>query len=389
MSPTLRSLWDNRYTQTPPARSPRVQSPLQLDNALVIPAYGSPQQTGLLGSVEDALVTKSALERAARKLAESEALTQQQIICELCERLKSYHSPDDQPETPDLWQGATLLGQFYTLGHGSLAHSSRGLLWSGRMLANVASAMQARLNLTVAGAAEAEEQANLLFPWAKLTAVRRKSIDDDELIMVTVDEDMGVAFLLADMSTAAIDSRVADINAQLAAHLAHERSTPRNTVPHEPQGTAVGSSSADPCENLVRGLLELAAETQQSRLRSADIDRALKSDTFRESAAALTAALSLRLAEMAELAAQTAPVEPVDDDPGTETIPGTCTLCYSATESIELAPCCHRVCTECFARLQTMQKTSPTCAASTTSTNVSQLACPWDRSPVTKWTALG
>ncbi|KAJ2388317.1 hypothetical protein H4S02_002926, partial [Coemansia sp. RSA 2611] len=344
----MRSLWD-RAASSPlitPVRGTRLAAPL-LESPRTTSKWAnrnsilaadrlraqSPQACGgLLGRVEEALVTDADLDAAKRKLGQEQALTQQQIMREIRERIVGFAAAQHKdPVVEQCAHPATLLCQFYTFGHGALAYTRRGVVWQGELLgpiANVAQSIGAQVN-TFDGQPDAHT--TLVFPWRRVSGLRVKCIDGGEFLMATVGADLGIAFRLSDADGVA---GLADrMNAQLQEALAD----------HQPQsGGRAGSSepgaAVDRVRELIRGLLGLAAD-QSGCISAPEIERALGNPGFVEEAASSIAALGRQLAEDAQaalrlLAAAAAQARPE----AAAASPSLCTLCYARDEAIELAP---------------------------------------------------
>ncbi|KAJ1720046.1 hypothetical protein LPJ53_005279 [Coemansia erecta] len=349
----MASLWDN--LDASPWRSPLAGSPQPATTATtaVVVATRQPRRASLassplhaqrasgpLGRVEDALVTPADLERAERKLGASVARTQQQILEDLRRRLVGFARQQQQQAGEvgvEEGEEAALLCQFHTMGHGRMALGAAGVLWQGTLLGPLAHADADPAAGHAALPAAPTQPAALLFPWQRVTAARRKHVDGRELLLMTVDEDLGLGFFCPASSAAAIDV--------LAARALALQSAARTAA-------AEGLRAAGDLEarSLARRLLALGSGAAPE-----DVER-LATEDFLESALPLVRRLAAQLAELAQ------------PDDVTETLPGTCTLCYAAPEAHELQPCGHRLCAGCLARLHTPGHA---------------LLCPWDRTPTT------
>ncbi|KAJ2589781.1 hypothetical protein H4R99_007346, partial [Coemansia sp. RSA 1722] len=235
---SVRSLWDG--TDPSPLRTPArrrlVKSPLQELSAR-LPSNANrlsigrgyaetAEVTGLLGSVEDALITDKDLDHAQRKLGEAAALTQQQIIRELRERIRAFSDTEllNSAAISDWWPSVTLLCQFHTLGHGELGYSENGVLWRGSFVGAIASAVQNQTGGLPEEQCRIEENLLLVFPWHRVSSLRKKSFDDMDHVMMTVDEDMGVAFQIGGgYSIEDIEKRVASMKVCLSGNMALRR----------------------------------------------------------------------------------------------------------------------------------------------------------------------
>ncbi|KAI8319968.1 hypothetical protein GQ54DRAFT_12511 [Martensiomyces pterosporus] len=432
--PSVRGLWDKvedsprntptrRLSAASPASSSKrpFKTPLPaigfgVHNSFAVAEADSSNGNGLLGSVEEALLTDTDIDLAKRKLGEEQALTQQQILRETRERLLQFSLPTNAGSlTLDAIDAAssvaldsvTLLCQFYTFGYGKLLHADNGVVWRGDLLGPIATVAQSAAGGIPGAARTTEIDTVLVFPWTQVTGLRRKSVDDEEYIMLTVDEDMGVAFRIdGQQSVGEIDVCVDTMAKQLSLALKPQHRRDEGALLELPGQshqqaddlplTLAGTTAP---EALVHALLLKAKEATQHQDLS--ISRALAIRSFRDSAALLISDFSMQLAEKARAALEasddsgdsaagaasssTAYHSVAEEDPGTETLPGMCTLCYANNETIALLPCKHRLCSDCFAHLQSMQPSS-----SQTSEQDADVACicPWDRNHISKWTKL-
>ncbi|KAJ1816839.1 hypothetical protein LPJ75_001893 [Coemansia sp. RSA 2598] len=417
---SMRSLWDSADLSPlrTPARRPLGRSPLQAslaghtagtDTLGIGRNYAEVvEETGMLGSVEDALITEKDLDHAQRKLGEAEAATQQQILRELRERTRAFSDSGTLrcTDNADWWPSVTLLCQFHTLGHGKLGYGDAGVLWKGSFVGAIASAVQSQAG---GGMPEQqrwiEENLLLVFPWHRVSCVRRKTFDDSEHIMMTVDEDLGVAFHIGGgCSTEDIQRRVASMNACLSDAMARRRQ--QQTLLGESSDSDVGSDGIDigpgvseQQTRLVESLLRHAVSSHSEPAHGLDISRCLRSSSFMNPALELVSQCSRQLAAMAAENINNkkrkragvrgdgaaADASAASDDPGTETIPGTCTLCYAAEEAVILHPCEHRVCDSCFAHLKS---TPPTSSQTKGCGKQIVCVCPWDRSLISRHVAI-
>ncbi|KAJ2664729.1 hypothetical protein IWW48_000676 [Coemansia sp. RSA 1200] len=357
---------------------------------------------GLLGSVEEALITEADLEASRRKLGEEYALTQQQIIRDIRDRLMGFACSSFMFLDATEWrESVSLLCQFYTLGHGRFAFAKQGIMWEGHMLGPIASVLQepdsiGRRNSTN-NDSDATTVASLLFPWNRVTLLRRKDIDDGCFVMATVDDDLGVAFKMGDqahVSSSEIDTVVARMGVFLSDALRSENIRRF----HEPSSTLVSpqpaevASSRYPNTNsnsfkgtdVIRSALEFA-KTHDKRFIGLDISALLSKKEFMTDAISSALEFSLALATRADsLAHSISGLNSLVDDPGTETLPGTCTLCYAEAESVVFQPCNHKVCKSCFSHLREMYPSSSQQANGDCSSDTACI-CPWDRTGIDSW----
>ncbi|KAJ2884490.1 hypothetical protein FB639_001947 [Coemansia asiatica] len=381
---SVRSLWDG--TDLSPLRTPARRllgsSPSRTTLAGGLPAdtnmpsigesyAGMAEETGLLGSVEDALITEKDLDHAQRKLGEAEALTQQQILRELRERIRAF-SDSAIPGTSDIfnwWPSITLLCQFHTLGHGQLGYCQSGVLWRGSFVGAIATAVQNQTGGLSEEQCRIEDNLVLVFPWHRVSCLRSKSFDSMDHIMMTVDEDMGVAFQVGgDCSIEVIQKRVASMNVCLSDAMKLRRQQHPLDENSDSDKDDTGLAVSEQQTRLVESILRYAVSTRTELLHDLDISQALQHSSFMKPALELISQFAQQLAAMAvetknkkrKRRRVTADITDavIDDDPGTETIPGTCTLCYAAEEAVILHPCEHRVCSSCFAHLKTMPPTA-------------------------------
>ncbi|KAJ2601258.1 hypothetical protein GGF40_001564 [Coemansia sp. RSA 1286] len=404
---SVRSLWDG--TDPSPLRTPArrrlVKSPLQELSAR-LPSNANrlsigrgyaetAEVTGLLGSVEDALITDKDLDHAQRKLGEAAALTQQQIIRELRERIRAFSDTEllNSAAISDWWPSVTLLCQFHTLGHGELGYSENGVLWRGSFVGAIASAVQNQTGGLPEEQCRIEENLLLVFPWHRVSSLRKKSFDDMDHVMMTVDEDMGVAFQIGGgYSIEDIEKRVASMKVCLSGNMAlrrqqleQERLSEDSDSDGAGAGIGTGGAVSEQQSYLIESILRHAVSSHQELFQDLDVSRALQTGSFMKSASDLATRFSQQLATMAVETNNKKRKRRVAnnhtntscDDPGTETIPGTCTLCYAAEEAVILYPCEHRICNDCFTHLKTMP---PTSSQTTSGEKEALCMCPWDRS---------
>ncbi|KAJ2541603.1 hypothetical protein GGF49_003519 [Coemansia sp. RSA 1853] len=311
--------------------------------------------SGLLGRVEDALVTDEDLSAATRKLGQSQTLTQQQIIRELRSRVLAFSTSLTEP-VEQTGTRATLLCQFHTLGRGTLSYSERGIEWRGDFLGPIANMAQSLSSETCDTCGT--EDTELVFAWPRVSNLRVKDIDDDEFIMATVDSDLGIAFQL-DLSAQSAYSLVNRMNDYLRIALADERAA---------DSPGANSSVVD----AMRCLLRVAADNGYN----VDIEYVLEEPELMARASELVLEFSEKLARKLDHPTQSEMAQ----RRGSDCEPDVCSLCCGEDESIELVPCKHRVCYSCFGQLQGMHMSS--FEASKYSAGV-EFLCPWDRTAVT------
>ncbi|KAI7835119.1 hypothetical protein BX661DRAFT_176113 [Kickxella alabastrina] len=342
---------------------------------------------GPLGDLEETMMTERNLDQARLKLGQLQAETEQQIIKDLRDRLVGYTAEVEFPAAAVAckWWSSVLLCQLRTMGHGELAFSDQAVVWRGQIIGPIKPVGEVASVVDSAGDGASGggqmEDVVLEFPWLKVTALRRKSIDNDEFIMVTVDEDMAVAFQITTLRLSEnIDQRVADMSAQISRTLKH-RAQKQQQQKQEHQQCDLLPDTLRETATLVESLLRLASRHSDQQFSTLNIERTMAAPDFLKVASDLTSQFSRRLGTLA-LEHQLA-----DEDSGTETLPGTCTLCYTTFEAIVLSPCDHRLCETCFLKLrqdlpQLSQPTEDPLSDSVV------CICPWDRILITEWTTL-
>ncbi|KAJ2908838.1 hypothetical protein GGI21_002486 [Coemansia aciculifera] len=367
---------------------------------------GSPisGEDGLLGSVEDALVTDADIDVAKRKLGEEQAITRQQIISDIRERMIKFSLSPSVAES-GVWHpwidSVSILCQFYTLGHGKLAYGKEGVCWSGEALGPIATIAQtanvAQLSndlgsdFVVTSHSPTEIMTVLMFPWARISGLRHKSIDDEEYVMLTADDDLGVAFRIDGLvsSAIAIGTLVSDMMAVQSQSVAVELVPATNNLylaAEGRSGTDFLSNGRDTLDDqaIICSLLQRAAK-QELRLAGQELTSALADQEFADAAADMLHTLSSQLASAALAALNRLNGKEVVEDPGTETLPNACTLCYTDCKSVTLLPCEHTLCGGCFSHLQGLHiSLSP----ETKDQPKAICVCPWDRSYVTDWSTI-
>ncbi|KAJ2497435.1 hypothetical protein GGH96_005102 [Coemansia sp. RSA 1972] len=368
---SMRSLWDSAEASpagTPirrirpslsEAESSNISGPVAFDAG---PNAGE-AQSGLLGRVEDAIVTDEDLSAATRKLGQSQTLTQQQIIREIRSRVLTFAVPltelAEHTETR-----ATLLCQFHTLGHGSLSYSERGVEWRGEFLGPIANMVQS-LSTEPCDTVQETEDTELVFAWSRVSNLRVKNIDGDEFIMATVDSDLGIAFQL-DLSEEDAHGLVNRMNDYLRIVLANERAA---DLPIAISSSPGASSSV---VDAIRCLLRVAAGDDYN----VEIEYVLEDPELMGRASELVLEFSEKLARKLDHPTRSEMAQRRDSD----CEPDVCSLCCGEDESIELVPCKHRVCYSCFGQLQFMHMSG--LEADKYGAGV-EFLCPWDRTAVT------
>ncbi|KAJ2798864.1 hypothetical protein H4R20_004661 [Coemansia guatemalensis] len=417
----MRNLWgaESSPINTPPRRF-QPKSPLNPPRLSIGMSTSNPRSTdshtyadaasahnGLLGEVEDAIVTEEDMELAKRKLGQEQTFTQQQIIREIRERIVGFVGTLDGEHLGEPWQNSvTLLGQFHTFGHGKLSYTRKGLVWKGDLLGPIATMAESMgYSDSKVDIHMESNPTTLVFPWTRISSVRKKSIDENSLIMATVDEDLGIAFQMESQDEDAnkIDALVDSMNDYLQKDLADRRAQPQNSLPSSnPSSDILGVVSPSPktilahltnVSDLIRMLLS-TAKKRSERFDDLDVSQALEAKGFAERAGTLISEFSQQLAEEARAAL----IRGAKDnenlyksgsnmDAGLEDggPPKTCTLCYADDESVELAPCCHRLCRSCFVRLEDMYISSSQQSKDDPSVTC---ICPWDRCYISSWKSL-
>ncbi|KAJ2339769.1 hypothetical protein GGH91_004381, partial [Coemansia sp. RSA 2671] len=368
---------------------------------------GSPpanNETGLLGSVEDALVTDADIDVAKRKLGEEQAITRQQIISDIRERMMKFSISQSAVAECGGWSewldSVTILCQFYTLGHGKLSYGKEGICWRGETLGPIATAAQTAVttlgsDLDTRVHSPTTPTTLLLFPWARISGLRQKSIDDEEYVMLTADEDLGVAFRVDGLvsSSGAIRTLVSEMAEALS------QSSPRAfaglqqvSAASNPLFAPESSEFADfiagedilDDETIVDSLLQRAAK-RELRLVGRDLSGAFADQAFVGKAADMLCDLSSQLASEALAALSRLAGCDTVEDAGTETLPDACTVCYTDCNSVLLLPCEHKLCDGCFNNLQGLHISL---SQEGNSGPKSLCVCPWDRSYITGWSKI-
>ncbi|KAJ1736104.1 hypothetical protein LPJ61_000154 [Coemansia biformis] len=397
----VRSLWDTSDASpaATPVRLPRLAPLLDALGTGSARLGGAPDYGGLLGKVEEAMVTEDDIEAARRKLGQEKVLTQQQMLREIRERLVTFACPLSEAASNEPWRdSATLLSQFHTFGHGRLTYTVQGIVWHGDMLGPVATVAQSMdtsdTPANVDGRAAVTTTA-LVFPWVRVSGVREKTVDEASLLMATVDDDLGIAFQFERWNP--VEGELADLvdgmNRQLSNVLAARGLQPPGNTRALAQGGDVPSARGPGLQqpaamgDLIRALLHVAARQDEQHIRL-DISKALTDSDFVAKAESMVSRFSVQLAQEA--------LEMLDSPgsgPGTVSAggsadhavpPATCTLCYADDEAIELVPCGHRLCNDCFEHLQRLY---PTSSQKTDDTTVA-CTCPWDRCHISSWSEI-
>ncbi|KAJ2070018.1 hypothetical protein GGH13_004316 [Coemansia sp. S155-1] len=411
-----RGLWGTATvsspSHTPVRRQHLVLSPVGSSRRPFVPvarglpiANGSPpvnSGSGLLGSVEDALVTDADIDVAKRKLGEEQAVTRQQIISDIRERMMKFSiSPSMAVAEYDGWHSwidsVTILCQFYTLGHGKLAYGKEGVCWRGEALGPIATIAQTTAlgnELGIRVHSPAVPMTALLFPWARISGLRQKSIDDEEYVMLTADEDLGVAFRVGGLvsSTSEIGKLVSGMTAALSQSSLRTPNVRQVPVTSGLQVVSEHGNDADPSadedvlddQSIICGLLRRAAKTEL-RLVGQELSQALADQAFVDAASDIISNLTSQLATEALAALSRLNSEEIVEDAGTETLPNACTVCYTDCNSVMLLPCEHKLCNGCFEHLQGLHISS---SQDDKSRPRSLCVCPWDRSYVTDWSKI-
>ncbi|KAJ2475224.1 hypothetical protein EV174_005353, partial [Coemansia sp. RSA 2320] len=255
-------------------------------------------ENGLLGSVEEALVTDADIDLAKRKLGEEQAITQQQIIRDIRERMMKFSLPGETATLGEhVWvESATILCQFYTLGHGKVSYSEEGIRWYGEALGPVATVAQWTADKDVDRLdSPAATVTMLLFPWARISGLRRKFIDEEEYIMFTANDDLGVAFEIGNLSVTAgaIGALVRDMAETMAQALGKELPL-APVVNSDDNGGAASEDAFLDDLNVARSLLWRAAKGE-CQLTDMDISKALDDRVFADTAVSMVRSLGNNL----------------------------------------------------------------------------------------------
>ncbi|KAJ2448650.1 hypothetical protein EV183_005320 [Coemansia sp. RSA 2336] len=295
---SLQGLWDKADASplaTPIRRnlrtsllSPRVQirdaathSTFSISNNLSDPIG----REGLLGKVEEELLTKEDIEAAQRKLSQEQTLTQQQVIRDIRERIIGFASTGNTTSVEQLDCSVTLLCQFYTFGHGELSYDEQGIRWHGDFIGPIANVAQS-LDAAAPGTdSRLVADTTLVFPWLRVSSVRLKSIDDKDYVMTTIDSDLGIAFQVGGRESAA--RIVETVNQQHSRVLAEHQS-------QKPKRAAACEDGQD-TQQLVSMLLSYAKALDPG-LEGLDIQQATARAEFMQQALPSVAALAKQLA---------------------------------------------------------------------------------------------
>ncbi|KAJ2337257.1 hypothetical protein GGI00_000352 [Coemansia sp. RSA 2681] len=401
--------------RTPARRQQLVLSPVGSSRRPFVPVAsglpltnsGSPivSGNGLLGRVEEALVTDADMDVARRKLGEEQAITRQQIISDIRERMMKFSlassaAAAEHGRQHSWFDSVSILCQFYTLGHGRLAYGKEGICWCGEALGPIATVAQT-VNASVFdddfdAKVHSPDATNttLLFPWARISGLRQKSIDDEEYIMLTADDDLGVAFKISGLasSSSVISTLVGDMSALQSQS---RRVSAAQLVPatgNLQQLADSGSGAAPPPaskdmldDQKIISILLRKATKRELRLVGRELTGALADQAFADAAVEMLRALSAKLASEALAALDRINGEKAVEDAGTDTLPDACTLCYTDCKSVVLLPCEHKLCGGCFSHLQGLHISL---SQESKSQPKSLCVCPWDRSYVTDWSKI-
>ncbi|KAJ2851895.1 hypothetical protein IWW36_000668 [Coemansia brasiliensis] len=336
-------------------------------------------QGGLLGKVEEELLTKEDIEAAQRKLSQEQTLTQQQVIRDIRERITGFtnSSYSVSAAMERLQCSVTLLCQFYTFGHGELAYDEQGIGWHGEFIGPIANVAQ---SLDSAGQGVDNRliaNTTLLFPWLRISSVRLKSIDDKDYIMATIDSDLGIAFELGstDASSTQIVQRMNQQHSKILAE--HQLQQPKGSTVFESSG------SSQETQELVSLLLSYA-KTHDTEFEDLDIEQAMANSEFMQLALPSITSLCRQLASDAQAVFAYTPNNAKARNESTAELK-LCTLCYAEDEAIKLEPCCHQLCEECFSHLQRIYPSSSQAEENDPSVICT---CPWDRCGISVWSKL-
>ncbi|KAJ2618597.1 hypothetical protein GGF44_005728, partial [Coemansia sp. RSA 1694] len=226
----------------------------------------------------------------------------------------------------------------------------------------------------------------LLFPWARIAGLRQKSIDDEEYIMLTADDDLGVAFKISGLasSSSVISTLVGDMSALQSQS---RRVSAVQLVPatgnllqlaDNGSGAAPPPASKDMLDDQkIISILLRKATKRELRLVGRELTGALADQAFADAAVEMLRALSAKLASEALAALDRINGEKAVEDAGTDTLPDACTLCYTDCKSVVLLPCEHKLCGGCFSHLQGLHISL---SQESKSQPKSLCVCPWDRS---------
>lgn len=300
-----------------------------------------------MGSLRDAMITDQDLATARRKLGQEQAITQQQIMRETRQRLVTNFSHTTSQRLSWLHEDVSILCQFYTFGCGKLASVQQdGVYWQGELLGPIASIAQTTGTECRLNQYSGTTETLLFFPWSRTSAIRRKSIDDHEYIMITVDEDMGIAFRVGQCQPTTVGKLVEDMSKAMSQNLGALRKQD---------------------DGLLSSLLAEAKRLDPIRFGQLSIDKTMNNHRFVGSARESIRKLCIELA-----------MEASDSTPHIEDVAITdedeqCKLCFADFTSVVLLPCQHRVCESCLAHLQTMYGKQPDASSDIV------CVCPWDR----------
>ncbi|KAJ1996580.1 hypothetical protein H4R26_006143, partial [Coemansia thaxteri] len=193
-------------------------------------------------------------------------------------------------------ESATILCQFYTLGHGKVSYSEEGIRWYGEALGPVATVAQWTADKDVDRLdSPAATVTMLLFPWARISGLRRKFIDEEEYIMFTANDDLGVAFEIGNLSVTAgaIGALVRDMAETMAQALGKELPL-APVVNSDDNGGAASEDAFLDDLNVARSLLWRAAKGE-CQLTDMDISKALDDRVFADTAVSMVRSLGNNL----------------------------------------------------------------------------------------------
>ncbi|KAJ2630542.1 hypothetical protein H4R22_002599 [Coemansia sp. RSA 1290] len=285
---SLQSLWDkadasplvtpirrNLPTSLKPSPGLQIRDATPRNSAFSISNLAdSTDQGGLLGKVEDELLTKEDIEAAQRKLSQEQTLTQQQVIRDIRERITGFTSTHMGSCIEQLECSVTLLCQFYTFGYGELSYDERGIRWRGDFMGPIANVAQSLDSAAQAVDSRLAANTRLVFPWLRISSVRLKSIDDKDYIMTTIDSDLGIAFEVSNKEGAA--QIVERINQQHSRTLAeHQSQKPRHSGVFESDQEALISMLLSYAKKLDSGLEGL--DIRQATAKAEFMQQALPS----------------------------------------------------------------------------------------------------------------
>ncbi|KAJ1677564.1 hypothetical protein EV182_005899, partial [Spiromyces aspiralis] len=235
------------------------------------PRQPSQEDGGLtLGTFASVMVTDSDLDRAKRKLEQEETMTQQQIIKELRERLLGYRvestsetgMPDPRLLLMAQPEQVGILAQYHTFGTGRLYMDAAALYWHGEFLGPISALDQEKCKDADTLSVSANAMSvTLRLSTESITSVRVKVIDDDPIMLATVEDDLGIGFMFPTACEAECRDCCARINAGIAAG-----ARPAATSP--PANVSGGSPAGWDNKRLVQealGMLGSASDPSEAR----------------------------------------------------------------------------------------------------------------------------